>query len=75
MESGYEVPVYYDSLLCKVISRGATRDDACETMIHALGALVCEGVKTTIPMHLSILGSDDFRSNQYDTGTIPGFQI
>ena len=36
VESGYEVPVHYDSLLCKVITQGKTRDAACDTMIEAL---------------------------------------
>jgi acetyl-CoA carboxylase biotin carboxylase subunit len=42
-------------------------------MIEALSALVCEGVPTTIPMHLQILRSEDFRKNRYDTRTIPGW--
>jgi acetyl-CoA carboxylase biotin carboxylase subunit len=71
--AGYEVPPFYDSLLCKVITRGADRNVACDRMIAALGELVCEGVPTTIPMHIAILGSEPFRSNSYDTGAIPGW--
>ena len=71
--SGYEVPPFYDSLLCKVIAHGADRDQACDRMIGALEALVCEGVPTTVPMHLAILKSEPFRTNQYDTGAIPGW--
>ena len=73
MTSGYEVPPFYDSLLCKVIAHGADRDQACDRMIGALEALVCEGVPTTVPMHLAILKSEPFRTNQYDTGAIPGW--
>src|SRR5690606_30634792 len=64
--SGYEVPPFYDSLLCKVITRGVDRDAACDKMIAALDALVCEGVKTTVPMHLAVLRSAAFRSCDYD---------
>ena len=71
--TGYEVPPFYDSLLCKVIARGLDRDAACDRMVAALGELVCEGVATTVPMHLAILGSEMFRSNRYDTGAIPGW--
>src|SRR5690606_23020183 len=60
---GYEIPPFYDSLICKVIARGATRDAAADRMIEALEALRCEGVPTTIPMHLSVLRSADFRAN------------
>lgn len=73
VESGYRVPPHYDSLLCKVITKGATRDEACERMIRALEELVCEGVPTTVPMHLTILRSPEFRSNDYNTGAIPGW--
>ncbi len=73
VRSGYTVPPFYDSLLCKVIAWGETRDDACDRMIRALEGLVCEGVPTTAPMHVQILKSDAFRSNRYDTRAIPGF--
>jgi acetyl-CoA carboxylase biotin carboxylase subunit len=72
VESGYEVPPHYDSLLCKVITAGATRDQAVDRMIAALGELVCEGVPTTVPLHLQILRSHAFRTNDYDTRAIPG---
>ncbi|MCA9533174.1 MAG: acetyl-CoA carboxylase biotin carboxylase subunit, partial [Myxococcales bacterium] len=73
VEAGYEVPPFYDSLLCKVITRGATRDEAADRMIAALSELICEGVPTTTAMHRAVLGSAAFRSNQYDTSGIPGW--
>ncbi|MCG8416496.1 MAG: ATP-grasp domain-containing protein [Proteobacteria bacterium] len=73
VEEGYEVPPFYDSLLCKVIARGADRDAACDRMSAALSELVCEGVATTVPMHLAILASPEFRQNRYDTRQIPGW--
>ena len=72
VRSGYEVPPFYDSLICKVITWGEDRDAACDEMIRALGQLRCEGVATTIPMHLDILGNADFRAHRYDTRAIPG---
>jgi acetyl-CoA carboxylase biotin carboxylase subunit len=73
VQDGYEVPPFYDSLLCKVIARGSDRDAACDRMIAALGELVCEGVPTTVPVHLAILQSAEFRHNRYDTRRIPGW--
>jgi acetyl-CoA carboxylase biotin carboxylase subunit len=73
VRSGYEVPPFYDSLICKVISWGRDRDAARERMISALEQLTCEGVHTTIPMHLEILRSEAFRSHRYDTRAVPGF--
>jgi len=73
VRAGYEVPPFYDSLICKVITWGIDRDAACDQMILALEQLRCEGVATTIPMHLQILRDPDFRANRYDTRAIPGF--
>jgi len=75
VSDGYEVPPHYDSLLCKLIATGETRDQACDRMISALEGLVCEGVPTTVPMHLAILRAPAFRANQYDTRSIPGWPV
>ena len=75
VDSGYEVPPFYDSLICKVIAHGDTRNEACDRMIDALGKLRCDGIQTTVPMHLSILRSPAFRSNAYDTRQIPGWPV
>jgi len=73
VESGTVISPFYDSLLCKVITRGRDREAACERLIVALEELECRGVPTTVPMHLAILRSPDFRHNRYDTGEIPGW--
>ncbi len=74
VESGYEVPPHYDSLICKIITHGETRDVARERMIGALDALVCEGIPTTASMHRKILSSEAFRASEYNTGGIPGWE-
>jgi len=73
VEEGYVVPPHYDSLICKVIARGPTRAAAIDRMLRALGELVCEGVATTVPLHQQVLASEAFRSNRYDTRTLPGW--
>ncbi|MEZ4363863.1 MAG: biotin carboxylase N-terminal domain-containing protein [Kofleriaceae bacterium] len=73
VEEGYEVPPHYDSLLCKVITHGGDRGEAIAHMIAALTALDCEGVPTTIPMHLAILRSAAFAAGDYDTRHLPGW--
>jgi acetyl-CoA carboxylase biotin carboxylase subunit len=70
---GYVVPPHYDSLICKVIALGPTRDAAIARMLRALDELVCEGVATTVPFHQQVLASDAFRDNRYDTRTLPGW--
>ena len=73
VETGYEVPPHYDSLLCKVIARGADRAAAIARMIAALDALQVEGLPTTVSMHQAILHSAALREGRYDTRTIPGW--
>lgn len=67
---GYRIPVYYDSLIAKLIVWGPDRDAARKGMIRALESFKIEGVKTTIPVHLQIMRSADFASGNYDTGFI-----
>ncbi len=73
VSEGYTVPPHYDSLLCKVIAKGDSRDEAIATMQAALSSLVCEGVATTSKMHHAVISSDDFRENSYDTRRVPGW--
>jgi acetyl-CoA carboxylase biotin carboxylase subunit len=58
--SGYMVPPFYDSLLAKVIVHGRDRGEAIERMKRALAETVVEGVKTTIPFQLKVLGDPAF---------------
>jgi acetyl-CoA carboxylase biotin carboxylase subunit len=74
VESGYEVPPQYDSLVCKVIAWGEDRDAACDRLTDALQNMRCDGISTTIPMHLAVLSSKDFRENRYDTRSVPGWE-
>jgi len=67
MESGYEVPPYYDSLLAKVICWGGDREEALARMQRALGEMRLEGVKTTIPFHRRLLAHEAFRAGRINT--------
>ena len=57
---GYTIPPYYDSLIGKLITWGATRDEAICRMQRALGEMRVEGVKTTIPFHQKLLRDRTF---------------
>ncbi|MCP3920199.1 MAG: ATP-grasp domain-containing protein [bacterium] len=73
LQAGDEVSPYYDSLLAKVIAWGETREAAIATMRGALAASRVEGVATTLPLHLAVLDSPEFKSGEYDTRSIPGW--
>jgi acetyl-CoA carboxylase biotin carboxylase subunit len=57
---GYTIPPYYDSLIGKLITWGATREEAIRRMQRALGEMRVEGVKTTIPFHQRLLRDRTF---------------
>jgi len=65
--SGYRVTPFYDSLIAKVIVHARTRELAIARMKRALEAMVIEGIKTTVPLHLKIMDDPRFRSG--DIGT------
>jgi acetyl-CoA carboxylase biotin carboxylase subunit len=64
---GYVVPPFYDSMIAKVIVHARTRDLAIARMRRALGAMVIEGVKTTIPLHLKIMDDRAFCAGRFST--------
>ncbi len=58
---------YYDSLIAKLISYSANREDTIGRMKRALEMTVIEGVKTTIPLHQRILADRDFLEGRITT--------
>lgn len=73
--AGYVIPPYYDSMIGKLITVARTRDEAISTMYRALSEYVIEGVKTTIPFHLQLMQNEDFRSGNFNTKFLEGFQM
>ena len=68
--TGYTVPPYYDSLISKIITVGATRESAINRMRRALDEYYVTGIKTTVPFHAAIMRSGEFRDGKYDTGFV-----
>jgi acetyl-CoA carboxylase biotin carboxylase subunit len=64
---GYFVPPYYDSMIAKLIVHAGTRELAIARMRRALEAMVVEGIKTTIPLHLKIMDDPNFRAGEFST--------
>jgi acetyl-CoA carboxylase biotin carboxylase subunit len=52
---GYTVPPHYDSLIGKIISYGATRDQAIKRLSIALSEVAIEGINTNIALHQDLL--------------------
>jgi len=62
---GAIVPEYYDSLVAKIATQGLDRTQVIERMRVALSEVVIEGVKTTIPVHHTILENRSFLQGNY----------
>jgi acetyl-CoA carboxylase, biotin carboxylase subunit len=67
------IPPYYDSLIAKLITHGANRDEAMARMERALSQFVVQGIYTSIPLHQEIFQDPGFRAGEFDTGFIERF--
>ncbi|MBD8708954.1 acetyl-CoA carboxylase biotin carboxylase subunit [Pseudomonas sp. CFBP 13711] len=64
--AGYQVPPYYDSMIAKVITHGATREEALARMRTALSQLRIEGISSNVALHRDILQDPDFCAGSVD---------
>ncbi len=64
---GWEIPPDYDSLIAKIIATAPNRELAIQKMRVALETTTIVGIKTNIPLHLSILSHSDFLAGKYNT--------
>ncbi|UOF00450.1 acetyl-CoA carboxylase biotin carboxylase subunit [Bdellovibrio reynosensis] len=64
---GYEVPIYYDPMIAKLITWGENREEAIDRMQRALSEFVLTGIKTNIVLHKTILDHAKFRDGSYTT--------
>lgn len=71
--TGYKVPPFYDSMIAKVIVHARTRNLAIARMKRALEAMVIEGIKTTIPLHLKIMDDPKFQAGEISTSFMEYF--
>jgi acetyl-CoA carboxylase biotin carboxylase subunit len=64
---GYEVPIYYDPMIAKLIAYGPNRETAIRRLDRALTEFTLTGIKTNIVLHKSILQSPKFIDGTYTT--------
>jgi acetyl-CoA carboxylase biotin carboxylase subunit len=66
MSSGVVVPPYYDSLIAKLITYGATREEALGRMRLALSEMRIEGIRTNVQLHQAVLEDEGFCAGGVD---------
>ncbi|MBQ0958807.1 acetyl/propionyl/methylcrotonyl-CoA carboxylase subunit alpha [Ideonella sp. 4Y11] len=67
---GGEIPMFYDSMIAKLIVHGRDRNDAIAKMRAALNAFVIRGISSNIPFQAALLAHPKFVSGQFNTGFI-----
>ncbi|WP_332827606.1 acetyl/propionyl/methylcrotonyl-CoA carboxylase subunit alpha [Ramlibacter sp.] len=67
---GGEIPMYYDSMIAKLIVHGADRNDAIAKMRDALNGFVIRGISSNIPFQAALLAHPKFVAGDFNTGFI-----
>jgi propionyl-CoA carboxylase alpha chain len=70
VEEGGEIPMFYDSMIAKLIVHGKDRADAIARMREALNGFVIRGISSNIPFQSALLAHPDFQSGNFNTGFI-----
>jgi acetyl-CoA carboxylase, biotin carboxylase subunit len=67
VSAGYSVPVYYDSLIAKLVAWAGSRPDTISRMTRALAEYQVLGIKTTIPFFVWLMRQQSYAEGKYDT--------
>ena len=70
VQDGGEIPMYYDSMIAKLIVHGKDRLEAIAKMREALNGFVIRGVSSSIPFQAALLAHPKFVSGDFNTGFI-----
>ncbi|MDR3064954.1 MAG: acetyl/propionyl/methylcrotonyl-CoA carboxylase subunit alpha [Comamonas sp.] len=67
---GGEIPMYYDSMIAKLIVHGKDRNEAIAKAREALNGFAIRGISSNIPFQAALLAHPDFVSGKFNTGFI-----
>jgi propionyl-CoA carboxylase alpha chain len=67
---GGQIPMFYDSMIAKLIVHGSDRLDAIARMREALNGFVIRGVSSNIPFQAALLAHPKFVAGDFNTGFI-----
>ena len=73
---GYDIPLFYDSMIAKVSVWGRNREEAVARARAALRDTVLNGIQTNVPVHLQLLDNRRFLVRKlYQSPDWRGFQL
>ena len=70
VQDGGEIPMFYDSMIAKLIVHGKDRNEAIAKMREALNSFVISGVSSNIPFQAALLAHPKFVAGDFNTGFI-----
>ena len=70
VQDGGEIPMFYDSMIAKLIVHGKDRNEAIGMMREALNGFVIRGVSSNIPFQSALLAHPRFMAGDFNTGFI-----
>ena len=70
VQEGGEIPMFYDSMIAKLIVHGKDRAHAIAMMREALNGFVIRGVSSNIPFQSALLAHPKFVAGDFNTGFI-----
>jgi len=70
VQDGGEIPMFYDSMIAKLVVHGKDRNDAIAKMREALNGFVIRGISSNIPFQAALLAHPRFVSGDFNTGFI-----
>jgi len=70
VQEGGEIPMFYDSMIAKLIVHGKDRNEAIAKMREALNGFVIRGISSNIPFQAALLAHPKFVTGQFNTGFI-----
>ncbi len=66
-EEGMDIPIYYDPMIGKLVTKGSTRQEAIDRMTRAIDEFAITGIQTTLPFCKYAINHDAFKSGKFDT--------
>ena len=75
VSEGGDIPMYYDSMIAKLIVHGKDRGDAIAKMREALNGFVIRGISSNVPFQSALLAHPKFQAGDFNTGFIAGHYV
>ncbi|MEO9964377.1 MAG: acetyl-CoA carboxylase biotin carboxylase subunit [Reichenbachiella sp.] len=72
-EEGMDIPIYYDPMIGKLITKGATRKEAIDRMTRAIDEFQINGIETTLSFCKFAINHEAFVSGNFDTKFVQNY--